>query len=72
VNYYLSCVTQNKGDIKSSAVCALVKDLTPEQQIAISCAMSTGGQPYAFAACVGGQLFASEVSKCWEDGVATE
>jgi tetratricopeptide (TPR) repeat protein len=70
--YYLSCVTENKGDLKTAAVCALIKDLTPEQQIAISCAISSGGQPQLFAACAGGQLLARELDKCWTNGVATD
>jgi tetratricopeptide (TPR) repeat protein len=70
--YYLSCVTKNKGDYKTAAVCAFAKDLTPEQQIALSCAISTGGQPHAFAVCAGGQLLARELDKCWQNGVATE
>lgn len=69
--YYLSCITKNKGDYKTAAVCALAKDLTPEQQIAISCAISTGGQPHAFAVCTGGQLLTRELDKCWQHGIAT-
>jgi hypothetical protein len=70
--YYLSCITKNRGDYKTAAVCAIAKDLTPEQQIALSCAISTGAQPYAFAACAGGQLLARELDKCWQNGIATD
>jgi hypothetical protein len=69
--YYLSCVTRNRGDYKAAAVCAIAKDLNPEQQIALSCAISTGGQPVAFATCTGGQLLARELDKCWNGGIAT-
>ena len=70
--YYLSCVTRNRGDLKTAAVCAIAKDLTPEQQIALSCAISTGGQPHAFAVCTGGQLLSREIDKCWNNGIGTQ
>lgn len=70
--YYLACVTRNKGLLWAAAVCALAKDLTPEQQIAIACAIQTGGQPYAFAACTGGQLLSRELDKCWQNGIGTD
>lgn len=44
-------------------------NLNPEQRIAIDCAVSTGGQPYAFAACAGGRLTARELTKCFTAGV---
>ena len=46
--YYLACVTDNDGDLAKAAVCGVAKGLNPEQQIALACAVSTGGQPYAF------------------------
>lgn len=70
--YYLGCITKNKGDLKTGAVCALTPTLTPEQQIALGCAIATGGEPTAFATCTGGQLFEREITKCWEHGIATE
>jgi tetratricopeptide (TPR) repeat protein len=70
--YYLSCVTQNTGSYSGMAVCALAKDLTPEQQIALSCVVESGGVVYAYAACVGGQLTARELAKCWDEGIATQ
>lgn len=69
--YYLGCVTQNRGDMKSAAVCALGSKLNPEQQIALSCAISTSGNPKAFAICTGGRLFEREITKCWQNGIAT-
>lgn len=70
--YYLGCVTSNRGDLTSAAVCAIGKNLTPEQQIALSCAISTGGQPHAFVVCTGGQLLERELDKCWQHGIATD
>ena len=54
------------------AVCALGKDLTPEQQIAVSCAMDTDGVIPAYVVCVGGELTGREISKCLTGGIATE
>ncbi len=70
--YYLGCVTRNEGDLSKAAVCAIAKDLTAEQQVALACAVSTGGQPAPFVACTGGQLLKRELTKCWEYGIATE
>ena len=70
--YYVSCVANNPDSYGRMAVCALGKNLNPEWQIAASCAVETGGQPYAFAVCTGGQLMAREIGKCWQHGVATD
>ena len=70
--YYLGCLTGNNGDVRKAAVCALGKDMNPEAQIAMNCALSTGGEPYSFATCTGGQLLQREVAKCWEHGIATD
>lgn len=70
--YYANCLAKNADSASAAVVCALAKDLTPEQQIALNCAMTTGGQPYAFAACTGGQLATREINKCWENGIATD
>lgn len=43
--------------------------LNPELTVAAECAMSSGGQPYAFAACTGGRLTAMELDKCFTIGV---
>jgi hypothetical protein len=43
--------------------------LNPEQTIAVECAMTTGGQPMAFAGCTGGRLTQRELTKCIEKGV---
>lgn len=69
--YYANCVAHNR-DASGAMVCALAKDLTPEQQIALNCAVTTGGEPHAYAACVGGQLTQREISKCWDYGIATD
>lgn len=69
--YYLKCLTDNQGDYKAAAVCSFAKDLTPEQQIALSCAISTGGSPKAFVGCTAGKLTDREFKKCWANGVGT-
>ncbi|WP_139236208.1 hypothetical protein [Pseudomonas sp. NFACC06-1] len=69
--YYAKCLKKNKTDFGAAAACGLAKDLTPEQQIAVSCAVKTGGVPKLFLICAGGQLLAREVDKCWEYGIAT-
>lgn len=69
--YYLGCATSNRGNLSSTAVCAIGKNLTPEQQVALACAVSTGGQPHAFATCTGGQLLQRELDKCWQNGIGT-
>ena len=68
--YYLSCIKRNAA-YAGMAICALAKDLTPEQQIALSCVVESGGVVYAYAVCVGSQLTAREIEKCWDGGIAT-
>jgi hypothetical protein len=70
--YYANCLAQNRESTSAALVCALAKDLTPEQQIALNCAITTGGEPHAFAVCAAGQLTAREIDKCWKYGVATD
>lgn len=70
--YYLGCVTSNRGNAASTAVCAIGRNLTPEQQVALACAVSTGPQPHAYAVCTGGQLFEREINKCWSGGILTD
>lgn len=70
--YYANCLAKNANSLSAAAVCAMAKDLTAEQQIALSCAMTTGGEPYSFAACAGGQLATREIDKCWQHGIGTE
>ena len=70
--YYAKCVKDNMTNYGAAAACGLAKNLTPEQQIALSCAVKTGGNPKAFVVCTGGQLLAREIGKCWKYGVATE
>ncbi|KYH05885.1 hypothetical protein A1704_12390 [Chryseobacterium cucumeris] len=63
----------NSGEISfmGTAVCygASKLNLNTEAQIAVECAVSTGGQPYAFAGCAGGQLTYRELNKCLTNGV---
>jgi hypothetical protein len=70
--YYVKCVKDNMKNYGAAAACGLAKNLTPEQQIAVSCAVKTGGNPKAFVICTGGQLLAREIDKCWQYGVGTE
>ncbi len=46
--------------------------MNPEMAIAVQCAMTTGGQPYAFAGCTAGQLTQRELTKCFTKGVGGE
>lgn len=73
----LSCVRRQseQGEVTfySTVVCYGVSkidlNLTPEQQIALECAVASGGEPYSFAACAGGQLTARELDKCFTHGI---
>ncbi|OJX30426.1 MAG: hypothetical protein BGO86_00310 [Chryseobacterium sp. 36-9] len=44
-------------------------NLNTEATIAVQCAATSGGQPYVFAGCAGGQLTARELNKCLTHGV---
>jgi hypothetical protein len=66
--YYARCVLDNEGDLARTAVCGLAPNLTPEQQIALSCAVETGAEPHAYVACTGGQLLDRELNKCLQNG----
>lgn len=71
----LACVEQQSrsGDITmmGTAVCygANRLSMNPETQIIVGCAVATGGEPYAFAGCAGGQLTTRELNKCLTNGV---
>jgi hypothetical protein len=71
----LQCVQQqsSRGEVTvmGTAMCygAQKLDLNTEMQIAVQCAVSTGGEPIAFAGCAGGQLTALELNKCFTHGV---
>jgi hypothetical protein len=71
----LACVQQQAEDGEvtwaGTAVCygAGSLQLNPEMQIAVECAVTSGGQPLAFAGCAGGRLTARELEKCFTDGV---
>lgn len=70
----LSCVQKQaeSGSVTwtGTAVCYGVGSLqlNPELQIAAECAATSGGQPYVFAGCAGGQLTARELTKCMNQG----
>jgi hypothetical protein len=44
-------------------------NLNAEQQIAVQCVVSTGGQPYAAAGCIATRLTARELTKCIDHGI---
>lgn len=71
----LACVQQQGGNVSvmGTATCygAEKLQLNPELQIAVQCAVTTGGEPYSFAACTGGQLTAREIDKCFTGGIGT-
>jgi uncharacterized membrane protein len=64
-----NCVMHNRGSYVQMGVCAAGGNLTAEQQVFVQCAASTGGQPYAFAGCVGTQLTLNELDKCISHGI---
>jgi hypothetical protein len=63
------CVLNNRGSYAQMGVCAVGANLTPEQQVFVECAIQTGGNPYAYAGCVGGRLTLNELDKCLTDGI---
>lgn len=69
----LACVQQQQTSVTvmGTAVCygSQTLDMNPEMQIITSCAVTTGGEPYAFAGCAGGQLTTRELDKCLQYGV---
>lgn len=71
----LACVEQQSRSggvtMMGTAVCygANSLNMNPETQIIVGCAMATGGEPYAFAGCAGGQLTTRELNKCLTNGV---
>ena len=66
------CVAANPSNFWGAAMCAGGQQLTAEQQVFAQCAVETGLQPYAFAACATGQLTMNEFQKCFEIGVGGE
>lgn len=73
---YLQCImsnSQQQGQVSwgPAAACAVAGDLNAEWQIAVSCAVNSGGEPLVFAGCTGGQLMTREISKCWSGGIGT-
>lgn len=66
------CVAANTDSFWGAAMCVGGQRLTPEQQVFAECAIDTGLQPYAFAACATGQLTINEFQKCLTIGVGGE
>lgn len=65
-----SCVLRNRGSYMQMGICiAGEQRLTPEQQAFVQCASTSGGQPWAFAGCVGTQLTVNELEKCFTVGI---
>lgn len=71
----LSCVKDQASigqvSFMNTAMCygASKLNLNTESQIIAQCAVSSGGQPYVFAGCAGGQLTAMELNKCLTNGI---
>lgn len=71
----LACVQQQtqQGQVTfmGTAMCygASSLNLNPEMQIVAQCAVASGGEPYSFAGCAGGQLTTRELNKCFTHGV---
>ncbi len=63
---------RERKDLKPIMLLAGGEQLTAEQQVFAECAVETGLQPYAFAACATGQLTLNEFQKCFEIGVGGE
>lgn len=57
------CAIASGGDVGATAACAVGPQLTPEQQIALQCAMQSPDLT-TFAVCTGGQLTLREYTKC--------
>ncbi|WP_143062029.1 hypothetical protein [Faunimonas pinastri] len=70
--YYLACLTQNKDSLSAAMVCAIARNATPEQQIALGCAIDTKMEPHAYVVCTGGKLLERELGKCLEHGIGTD
>lgn len=71
----LACIeSQSKAgniSVLNTAMCYGIGklELNPETQIIAECALSSGGEPYTFAGCAGGRLFARELDKCINNGI---
>jgi hypothetical protein len=73
----LNCVREQsqsgKVDMMGTAICygAGRLNLNAEAQIAVQCAMASGGEPLTFAGCAGGELTLRELNKCLDYGVGS-
>lgn len=66
VSDQVGCVLQSQGDLVGAGTCIATQrlNLSPNQQLALQCMTSTGGEPQSFAICFGGQLTMQEMKKC--------
>lgn len=75
ISKILACMEQQSksGEVSfmGTALCYGVEKfhMNAETQIIIECAVTSGGEPYTFAGCAGGQLLARELDKCFTDGI---
>lgn len=73
----LQCLRQSTGgsqfDYLGMGMCyagpEFARGMNQESLIAMQCAMTSGGEPMAFASCTGGQLAANELNKCLTHGI---
>ncbi|KIX20188.1 hypothetical protein SY27_13650 [Flavobacterium sp. 316] len=78
ISKILACMEQQSksGDVTfmGTALCYGLQnfDLNAETQIIIECALASGGEPYTFAGCAGGQLLTRELDKCFTYGIGGE
>ncbi|MGN7810352.1 hypothetical protein [Flavobacterium sp. 22076] len=75
VSKVLACMEQQSksGNVSfmGTAMCYGLQEfkMNAETQIILQCAAASGGEPYTFAGCAGGQLLARELDKCFTNGV---
>ncbi|MBY5645850.1 hypothetical protein [Rhizobium leguminosarum] len=62
---YVGCVAESQG-ATSFALCAAGPKMNEEWRIAAECAVQSGGQPYATAACAATRLTIRELTKCFQ------
>ena len=69
----VDCATSSSS-VSGFAACNVMggMDLTPEQRIAMECAMNSGGEPTSFATCYGIQTTVRELTKCFTDGIGDD
>lgn len=62
----VGCITQSRANMAAAGVCVATSNLNlkPNQQLALQCLASTGGEPQSFAICFAGQLTMQEMQNC--------